>query len=88
MPATPKPKLDRVKESVTLLKKLQEIGIPDSEPGYKITKEHLDKWIAGSESLESWSGRVDFPRFGRRAELILPGRADRVSSMKLFAPNQ
>ncbi len=80
-----KPKADRVKEAVTILTKLKDLGIPDTEPGYKQTKEHLDAWINGGEA---WSGRVDFPRFGRRAELILPVRADRICSMTLLAPNK
>lgn len=77
-----KSKADKVKETITLLTKLKEIGIPDNEPGYTETKKRCDDWIQGTEA---WSGRIDFPRFGRRAELILPARADRVSSMKLFA---
>ena len=80
-----KSKMDRVKESITILKKLQELGIPTTEPGYRQTKEYLDQWIAGGDV---WSGRIDFPRFGRRAELVLPVRPDKSISMKLFAPNK
>jgi hypothetical protein len=80
-----KPKVDRVKEAITILQKLKELGIPASEPGYKLTKEHLDTWIAGGDQ---WSGRVDFPRFERRAELTLPVRPDRVVSMTIFAPRK
>lgn len=80
-----KPKADRVKEAITILQKLKEIGIPPNEPGYMITKQHLDAWIAGGEQ---WSGRVDFPRFQRRAELTLPTRPDRVVSMTIFAPRK
>lgn len=80
-----KPKADRVKEAITILQKLKEIGIPTNEPGYMITKQHLDTWIAGGEQ---WSGRVDFPRFQRRAELTLPVRPDRVVSMTIFAPRK
>lgn len=78
----PKEKAEKVKETITLLTKLKELGIPDNEPGYLETKRRCDEWIQGTEA---WSGRIDFPRFGRRAELILPARAGRVSSMKLFA---
>jgi hypothetical protein len=80
-----KSKMDRVKESITILKKLQELGIPKTEPGYTQTKQLLDEWIAGGDL---WSGRVDFPRFGRRAELVLPVRPDKSVSMKIFAPNK
>lgn len=86
MPDKPiKSKGDRVKESVTILGKLKELGIADTDPGYLETKKHLDTWLNGGES---WSGRVDFIRYGRRAELILPIRADRISSMKILAPNK
>jgi hypothetical protein len=80
-----KSKMDRVKESITILKKLKELGIPTNEPGYNLTKMRLDEWIAGGDL---WEGRIDFPRFQRRAEMVLPVRPDRVVSMTIFAPNK
>ena len=80
-----KSKMDRVKESITILKKLQELGIPTNEPGYTFTKQQLDLWIQGGDR---WEGRVDFPRFQRRAEMVLPVRPDRVVSMTIFAPKK
>ncbi len=80
-----KSKSDRVKESITILQKLKELGIPSNEPGYLMTKMHLDAWIAGGDR---WDGRIDFPRFQRRAELILPVRPDRTVSMTIFAPRK
>lgn len=80
-----KPKEDRVKESVTLLKKLIEVGIATTDPGFKDTKIQLDKWI---NEGEAWSGKIEFPRYGRIADLVLPFRKDRVSSMMLKAPNK
>lgn len=80
-----KPKSDRVKEAITILKKLQELGIPQTEPGYVLTKQKLDEWIAGGDR---WEGRIDFPRFQRRAELVLPSRADKTVEMTLFAPRR
>lgn len=80
-----KSKADRVKESITILKKLKELGIPNNEPGYYMTKEKLDEWIAGGDQ---WDGRIDFPRFQRRAELVLPVRPDRVVQMTIFAPRK
>jgi hypothetical protein len=80
-----KSKMDRVKESITILKKLKELGIPSNEPGYTMTKQKLDEWIAGGDL---WEGRIDFPRFQRRAELLLPVRPDRVVSMTIFAPRK
>jgi hypothetical protein len=80
-----KSKQDRVKESITILKKLKELGIPTNEPGYFLTKQRLDVWIAGGDQ---WEGRIDFPRFQRRAELVLPVKPERVVSMTIFAPHK
>ncbi len=78
-----KSKIDRVKESVTILRKLQDLGIVNTDPGYLEVHQHLKQWIDGGDA---WDGRVDFPRFGRRAELVLPVRPDRVANMTIFAP--
>ena len=77
-----KSKMDRVKESITILKKLKELGIPTNEPGYLLTKQHLDEWIQGGPQ---WDGRIDFPRFQLRAELVLPVRPNRVVQITIFA---
>jgi len=39
-----KTKAERVQEAVTLLKKLKELGIVVSDPGYKQAKAFLDTW--------------------------------------------
>jgi hypothetical protein len=77
-----KPKAERVKEAINILKKLKELGIADTDPGYKETKEHLDTWIQGGDT---WVGKILFERYGRRAELVLPTREGRIASMKLMA---
>ena len=79
-----KPVDEKVKESITILNKLKEIGIADTEPGYKEIKDHMNTWIRNGEA---WSGKINFERYGRRAELILPSRKGRVSSLKLLAIN-
>ena len=84
MPTHPdKSKEDRVKETITILKKLKELGIAETEPGYVLTKQHMSKWVHDGEAA---SYSVEFPRYGRRAELVLPRRADRAASLALKAP--
>lgn len=78
-----KPIGDRVKESITILNKLKEIGIAETDPSYKETRVRMNEWI---RTGEAWAGKIDFHLFGRRAEIILPYRKDRVASMKLLAP--
>lgn len=79
----PKPKEDRVKESIEILKKLKEIGVMEREPGYILTKQKFTEWI---NTGEAWSGDIDFPLLQRKAEIVLPARADRVASLLLKAP--
>lgn len=81
MPVLPeKPKVERVKETITLLNKLKEVGILDTDPGYLEIKEKMATWVkeGGSATFE-----VDFVRTNRRAEVVLPRRADRAASINL-----
>ncbi len=73
-------KAERVKETVTILRKLQEVGIPTTDPGYIQTKELMDAWIRDGGRQEH---TVLFPRFERRGELVLPGRAGQSASLLL-----
>jgi hypothetical protein len=79
-----KPQSEKVKESITILKKLQELGIPINEPGYVMLKGKFNDWI---KSNESWKGDIYFPRFGRRAEVSLPVEPGRVSTVNLLKPH-
>jgi len=78
-----KTKAERVQEAVTLLKKLQELGIVVSDPGYKQAKAFLDTWIKDGEEAthEFW-----FARYGRKAVIDLPKRVERAATLKLLAP--
>jgi hypothetical protein len=79
----PKTKEQRLKETLTIINKMKEIGLSEKEPGYITTKEKHSEWV---KTGETWSGTIDFPILGRKAELVLPARADRVASMMLKAP--
>jgi len=68
-PAPLKDKFERVKDAVEILTKLQEFGVPISEPGYKKTKEHLDAWIADGDRV---SVQIPFVRIPRTAHMTLP----------------
>ena len=54
---------------MTLLRKIRDLGIAETEPGYVVMKEHVDAWIKRDEA---WSGKADFVRYGRRAYVTLP----------------
>ena len=74
-----KPYAERLKETITILTKLKELGISDFEPGYVATKEHATEWV---KTGEKWSGEIEFPQYGRKAELSLPYRKDRAATMR------
>jgi hypothetical protein len=75
-----KPKAERVSEAVTLLKKLQEVGIAATTPGYVEVKKHIDDWILRDIPF---TGKIDFHLHSRRGELILPTKPGTVANMLL-----
>lgn len=76
-----KSKEDRVRESITILKKLKEIGIDDRIPSYNTVKFLLDGWIRdGTETIET---KIHFPTFGRVADIILPKKKTATASLTL-----
>lgn len=77
-----KSKGDRVKESVTILKKLIEVGISDGSEGYEKTKEALDEWIKTGESAQHL---IPFRTYRRNGILTLPSTADKVAEFILRA---
>jgi hypothetical protein len=64
-----KPVAERIQESMEILTKLQELGISNTDPGYKQVSEKFNEWIRGGETFQ---GHVDFVRWNRRAKILLP----------------
>lgn len=75
-PKPVKPTSERVKESMEILKKIQELGIADSDPGYKALSAHFSDWIRGGEAFV---GNVDFIRWNRRAKVLLPTKPGAIA---------
>jgi hypothetical protein len=63
-----KDKGEKVKEVVTLLKKLIKVGIPTTDPGYKIAKACMDSWIKEDKDVHE---EIPFMRYGRMGHLSL-----------------
>lgn len=68
-PPSTKPTAERIKESMAILQKLQELGIHPTDPSYKELSGRFNDWIKGGEA---WVGNVDFYRWNRRAKVLLP----------------
>ena len=64
-----KPIKERVQESMNILQQLRDLGIVDSDPGYKALSAKFNDWIRGGDT---WQGNVDFHRWDRRAKVLLP----------------
>ncbi len=80
-----KTKGDRVSESIKILKRLQLVGISNTDPGYLETKKYLDEWINTGEYAHH---KYYFFRYGRKAELILLIRKEAEPVFHLFPPDQ
>jgi hypothetical protein len=75
-----KPTTERVKESITLIKKLKELGLDEREPGYNAIREHMNEWIKNGTPFK---GLVEFRFLDRDAELVLPTDADKAATIVL-----
>lgn len=73
-----KPKEDRVKEGVTLLKQLKEAGVHDFSLGFIELKTKIGEWISGEES---WEGTIDFKDYGRQADVELPKYTNKAAGI-------
>jgi hypothetical protein len=80
---TEKPREERIKEVVTIFKKFRELGIPLETPEVQEVKLHTDAYI--NDGI-CWSGTINFQRFGRMAEVVLPRRADKLVEVTLRLP--
>ena len=64
-----KPKLDRVKEGISLLKQLRDNGVQENSLGFEDLKEKIKEWVS---SEGSWEGSIEFREYGRIADVELP----------------
>ena len=66
-----KTKGERLAEVVTLLKKLINVGIPVTDPGYKQCKAIMDAWINDETTTNNVKEEIHFMRYGRVGHLSL-----------------
>jgi hypothetical protein len=76
-----KPQGERVKESIILLKQLADLGVGETTPSLQILRNHLNEWI---RTGSPWAGKIEFPTYGRVADVVLPRRADRAATVKFL----
>jgi hypothetical protein len=76
-----KPTSERLSESMEILQKIKDLGIADSDPGYKALSAHFNDWIRGGETFV---GTVDFIRWNRRAKVLLPTKPGAIARCDLL----
>jgi hypothetical protein len=75
-----KPKAERLKETITLLKKLPQVGIPDNSYIYGKVKDLMTTWVNDGPAVTE---RLDFK--SHWGILFLPTQPGKVSSLDLKA---
>jgi hypothetical protein len=75
-----KSKGERLKETITLLKKLPEVGIPIESYPYSEVQELMTAWVNGGPATRT---TIDFK--SHIGELVLPVKEGTVSSLDLKA---
>lgn len=73
-----KPKMDRVKEGVSLLTQLRKNGVKERSYGFIELKTKINEWVS---SEDSWEGSIDFKDYGRVADVELPKYNNKAAGM-------
>jgi hypothetical protein len=77
---TEKTKVERLKEGVTLLKKLRETGINAEDIGSKNIQKAVSEWV---NTGEEFTGIIPFARYDRNAHINLPKYVGKNASVVL-----
>ncbi len=67
-----KPKADRLREGMEILRKLQEFGVGKADPGFLEVQAAIGTWVATGVAAEH---KILLSRQERVAHLVLPRRA-------------
>jgi hypothetical protein len=78
--AEDKPKEDRVRETIRLLKGLQANGLSERDGAYRTIKDLMSMWVENGEPVDT---TVDLFRQNRIAHISLPKGADRPATIAL-----
>jgi hypothetical protein len=75
-----KPKSERLRETIRLLKGLKANGLGEASAPYKEIKNLMTRWVEDGEAVEA---KVDLFRQNRIAHISLPKGADRPATIAL-----
>ena len=78
--STQKPKEERLKETLRLLKGLKANGLTEGDGSYAAIKGLLSQWVENGEAVDA---KIDLFRQNRVAHISLPKGADRPATIAL-----
>lgn len=67
-----KPKADRLREGMEILRKLEEFGVGRADPGFKEVQAAISAWVSTGEPAEH---KIPLSRQERVAHIMFPRRA-------------
>lgn len=73
-----KPKEDRLKEGINLLKQLRDNGVREYSLGFIELKTKISEWVNGEDG---WEGIISFGEYSRVAEVDLPKYTNRAAGI-------
>ena len=77
---------EKLDEIIPLLKKLNEIGIPSTDSGYKMTKALMDVWLKGNHDISN--EEIHFMKYGRIGMLSMYSKKGKRPSFVLKATEE
>ena len=80
---TEKSAADCLKESMVILGKIKDLGIPMDSPEVSELRKILNDYVKDGTC---YTGTLNFLRFGRMVEVNLPRRADKLIEVTLRLP--
>jgi hypothetical protein len=75
-----KPKEERLKEGLEILRKLKEVGVAPTDPGFAEIQAAISDWVATGRPSHQ---RIPLSRQERVADLLLPRRAMNIAQCVL-----
>jgi len=76
-----KTEIERLQESLRILKKIRELGIDKDDHSYQELSKEFNKWI---KTGTPWEGTINFYRYGRNAEVVLPNEKYKTATCNLL----
>ena len=73
-----KSKEDRLKEGVSLLKQLQEVGVKKNDLSYMSFQQRISEWVYTGTK---WEDSIYFPEYGRVAVISLPKYVNKAATL-------